>query len=175
MHLQPCWSESAESCHPQLIQVQQCSLAMLPMLWGESRPATQHIPFLHFRQTLPTQADQFVLLQLVLVLCVMHCELWISPVLLAFCWKVCLTIHNPHSKQRIMFGNILKNTSLVVRIILLPKLAIYPFNFERKNGFRWQFWIFPTKPEVDFSKLIFFTNHYYQTWRCSIRILKISQ
>ena len=45
----------------------------------------------------------------------------------------------------------------------------------RKPGFRRPFWIFTTKPEVYFSNLYFFTNHYHPSWKFAIRILIISQ
>ena len=43
------------------------------------------------------------------------------------------------------------------------------------TGFLRLFWIFLTKQEVDFFKLIYFTIHYYRTWKFAFRILKISQ
>ena len=37
-------------------------------------------------------------------------------------------------------------------------LAKYPFNFERKNGFRWQFWIFAIKTGSRFLELFFYKS-----------------
>ena len=54
-------------------------------------------------------------------------------------------------------------------------LANYPFNFERKNLFSVAILNFFDQTGSRFFEPIFFTNHYHQTWKFAIKILKISQ
>ena len=87
---------------------------------------------------------------------------------LIFCWAVCL-----------------KNTVLYIILCFLKKmgkfshfiliLANYPLNFERNNRFSVAILNFFDIPWSRFFEPIFFTNHYYYTWKISIKILKISQ